>query len=361
MASGIYFRSGFAFQLTHLLRGATWRAEYIFVQDSHFNSRTSCEVRHGRLALVHHGLVFQLTHLLRGATCCADSHAWPCRYFNSRTSCEVRRFRRIHWGMWLTFQLTHLLRGATLTFVPNHEWHQFQLTHLLRGATPTAGSMTIPWWISTHAPLARCDAFTPIRSPKTAYFNSRTSCEVRRHPGPHQPALCDFNSRTSCEVRHGQFRGGTHARKFQLTHLLRGATRIPGGSTILFTAFQLTHLLRGATGPSGRSPAQTRHFNSRTSCEVRRGAIFARRNPNISTHAPLARCDIQGLEAQGYTVKGDFNSRTSCEVRPHAMQAKSTPNNFNSRTSCEVRPPQQLENPVHANFNSRTSCEVRRG
>ena len=33
----------------------------------------------------------------------------------------------------------------------------FQLTHLLRGATKQAAFMARPEYISTHAPLARCD------------------------------------------------------------------------------------------------------------------------------------------------------------------------------------------------------------
>ena len=146
--------------------------------------------------------------------------------------------------------------------------------------------------ISTHAPLARCDPFGAVRIFAIPDFNSRTSCEVRHAPGDvgllavristHAPlARCDtrryqqllpflyFNSRTSCEVRHGkrianELKAGisTHAplarcdssdpmsraamQRFQLTHLLRGATRglqgMPGAGQ-----FQLTHLLRGAT------------------------------------------------------------------------------------------------------------------
>ena len=78
----------------------------------------------------------------------------------------------------------------------------------------------------------------------------------------------DFNSRTSCEVRH---------------------------SVIIIMEKMVMH------------------FNSRTSCEVR---PISRRLINdcvISTHAPLARCDIFFAALRAYPV--DFNSRTSCEVR----------------------------------------------
>ena len=105
------------------------------------------------------------------------------------------------------------------------------------------------------------------------------------------------------------------ASHFQLTHLLRGATNSgPGGRPD--PGFQLTHLLRGATTDNvGLADAVT-DFNSRTSCEVRRwlrswGTGFFRfqlthllrgatdapetagRQQLISTHAPLARCDIR--------------------------------------------------------------------
>ena len=149
---------------------------------------------------------------------------WCYGYFNSRTSCEVRR---------------GLVRAGIAADI-------FQLTHLLRGATGIARCSISASLISTHAPLARCDAVPDYRRRQSGDFNSRTSCEVR--PDALMQALADdnFNSRTSCEVR--PLLAGNHSRvlPFQLTHLLRGATR----------------LLRS---PSSR--------------------------PAISTHAPLARCD----------------------------------------------------------------------
>ena len=58
----------------------------------------------------------------------------------------------------LLFQLTHLLRGATARArIGGYVTTLFQLTHLLRGATC--------WWKLLLPP---------------SYFNSRTSCEVRR-------------------------------------------------------------------------------------------------------------------------------------------------------------------------------------
>ena len=78
--------------------------------------------------------------------------------------------------------------------------------------------------------------------------------------------------------------------------------------------FLLTHLLRGATG---MKPTFKMHVD-------------------ISTHAPLARCDI---------VNEWFRDQNL---------------NFYSRTSCEVRLTLAIFIDMHLNFYSRTSCEVRR-
>ena len=194
-----------------------------------------------------------------------------------------------------------------------------------------------PSMISTHAPLARCDPGVREFAAQYKDFNSRTSCEVRRAtPRYFVRGTGDFNSRTSCEVRRLLHCSRTQCKQFQLTHLLRGAT-ITAPYCLLRHVFQLTHLLRGATtlprcsicgnlisthAPlarcdtvlsqliplsidfnsrtscevrlhAARGCAATRHFNSRTSCEVRRaGSRGQWRRTAISTHAPLARCDI---------------------------------------------------------------------
>ena len=145
------------------------------------------------------------------------------------------------------FQLTHLLRGATGLRIAATDAIQFQLTHLLRGATISRTYHAVVAEISTHAPLARCDSVFTALLQHPVNFNSRTSCEVR--PGRDDP--------------HRE-----RAQGFQLTHLLRGATRTPAND--------------------GRARGD---FNSRTSCEVRPGADLRRQGRPISTHAPLARCD----------------------------------------------------------------------
>ena len=61
------FSRSSGFQLTHLLRGATWKPGFLAGYAG-----------------------FQLTHLLRGATCSRFGLVQAPIYFNSRTSCEVR-------------------------------------------------------------------------------------------------------------------------------------------------------------------------------------------------------------------------------------------------------------------------------
>ena len=134
---------------------------------------------------------------------------------------------------------------------------------------------------------------------------------------------------------------------------------------------------------SPQPPAQHRHFNPRTSCEVRLYDVYDDRFClQISIHAPRVRCDRHGhiLSARGqisihaprvrcdqsslliFCLLLDFNPRTSCEVRPprkflvlwfycisiHAPRVRCDRwmpdpelqlSYFNPRTSCEVRLP----------------------
>ena len=136
----------------------------------------------------------------------------------------------------------------------------------MRQNFPTFSALQI---ISTHAPLARCDPLMWWATKRKIDFNSRTSCEVRQ--------ACSW-------------------------------------TTIYTPIFQLTHLLRGAT----------KFMHWQTSLK------------QISTHAPLARCDKPVYLRSD--IFFNFNSRTSCEVR---------------RLGCWVLPPRNVD------FNSRTSCEVR--
>ena len=195
-----------------------------------FNSRTSCEVRH--------------------------LYAWKHFFdlnFNSRTSCEVRR------------------PGAG----GSGRKHEFQLTHLLRGATPSsaaAGGDGDDFNSRTSCEVRRAPRLPPFQD--KADFNSRTSCEVRRRRNftfslsqkisTHAPlARCDA----------GGHKPRTVEREFQLTHLLRGATAIPAQLPTK-PKFQLTHLLRGATtitpSPACVWPFQLTHLVRGTTAVRRR-------------------------------------------------------------------------------------------
>ena len=258
----------------------------------YFNSRTSCEVRRNSPGACRCGNPFQLTHLLRGATLAVDGGRF---HFLISTHAPLARcdpgFLAVH-AQLIKFQLTHLLRGATHTIPPYHH--------------------TIIDFNSRTSCEVRHSAEVSIDL--TTDFNSRTSCEVRRPTGfcgvigllisTHAPlARCDaargwvcygchnFNSRTSCEVRRRARHAYAPKDQFQLTHLLRGAT------------------------PQG-FPCKTHrcNFNSRTSCEVRHmQACMGLFSALISTHAPLARCDSAASSATSNILH--FNSRTSCEVR----------------------------------------------
>ena len=156
---------------------------------------------------------------------------------------------------------------------PRHKrglFRLFQLTHLLRGATDAALELQAKYEISTHAPLARCDTGSGKLIISTDAF----------------------------QLTH-LLRGATTARwdspgwrRFQLTHLLRGATGVQcptrqGGG------FQLTHLLRGATYTWD---ALARQYEISTHAPLARcdsASCFPFLPGSISTHAPLARCDGQ--------------------------------------------------------------------
>ena len=235
---------------------------------------------------------------------------------------------------------------------------RFQLTHLLRGATNIWGWRDPAETVSTHAPLARCDYRDPSTGLQRPGFNSRTSCEVRPCIGggefpltqvsTHAPlARCDTSGRLLARLT----QVSTHAplarcdleilifgriAPFQLTHLLRGATRSERPA-LQPEQFQLTHLLRGATGkPGGTGSAGS--FNSRTSCEVRRGPQSCRGWADEFQLTHLLRGATCAAPVRP-TRSACFNSRTSCEVRHRGADApRRGPLRFNSRTSCEVRP-----------------------
>ena len=169
--------------------------------------------------------------------------------FYSHTSCEV--WLHSKWFSWNNdslFLLTHLLRGVT-RFCPNQR----------------------AYYISTHTPLARCDDLQPNKFYKFG----------------------DFYSHTSCEVWHKFRFHFFQINKFLLTHLLRGVTAFEMNVSTA-SEFLLTHLLRGVTRWDLSYRISQLNFYSHTSCEVWQLLFLKQRLFEfISTHTPLARCDIR--------------------------------------------------------------------
>ena len=189
--------------------------------------------------------------------------------------------------------------------------------------------------ISTHAPLARCDKDW-VKLPWFSYdFNSRTSCEVRRGRHCGSTAGSDFNSRTSCEVRRPVLRALWSLPSFQLTHLLRGATRHDAQRPSAPVGIS-THapLARCDQAVEIQTEGEA-DFNSRTSCEVRRNCAITTIRNFISTHAPLARCDIFSAL---FTSAGAISTHAPlARCDGDGRGAAGSGGHFNSRTSCEVR------------------------
>ena len=165
--------------------------------------------------------------------------------------------------------------------------------------------------ISTHAPLARCDQIDECGKPLNKFQLTHLLRGATSGRMLFETRLCDFNSRTSCEVRHElKSAGYTHT-----------------------------------------------HFNSRTSCEVRPGRQRYRIPGIISTHAPLARCDGRRKSWNGLREISTHAPLARCDwtrlwkilrkvISTHAPLARCDltrciyipSGHFNSRTSCEVRP-----------------------
>ncbi len=124
--------------------------------------------------------------------------------------------------------------------------------------------------------------------------------------------------------------------KFQLTHLLRDATRHGISTTLNRFYFNSRISCEMRRNPQSQNVNRW-HFNSRISCEMRPSNSFSFSSDSsfqlthllrdattylplriypqaISTHASLARCDEDGLWSGVLVV--DFNSRISCEMRP---------------------------------------------
>ena len=124
-------------------------------------------------------------------------------YFNSRTSCEVRQ-PQMKYQQHYNFISTHApLARCDYQVFPTDTQNYRISTHAPLARCDIYNSVDFHrvCKISTHAPLARCDRHARLTCWHRINFNSRTSCEVR-HPHPANAGVRrNFNSRTSCEVR----------------------------------------------------------------------------------------------------------------------------------------------------------------
>ena len=166
--------------------------------------------------------------------------------------------------------------------------------------------------------------------------------------------------------------------KFQLTHLLRGATRISGATMVLLDFNSRTSCeVRPDTVFLRLGFA---YFNSRTSCEVRHRPVCGiSRSPGFQlTHllrgatSPRPVSVFRRVFQLTHLLRGATNlvkAQLTTDVfqLTHLLRGATHTgadyvgaNHFNSRTSCEVRPGRGSDNRQRrSDFNSRTSCEVR--
>ena len=174
------------------------------------------------------------------------------KHFNPRTSHEVRQTLSTVFSKNVRFQSTHLSRGATC--------QRLRICLAVR--------------ISIHAPLTRCDA---LRRPHCDELGRFQSTHLSRGATIKSMIGCGrrayFNPRTSHEVRRRRSAYGRRSRIFQSTHLSRGATDYIL-TNLKIAVFQSTHLSRGATAAICSYLRRRAHFNPRTSHEVRLRSIL---------------------------------------------------------------------------------------
>ena len=123
-----------------------------------------------------------------------------------------------------------------------------------------------------------------------------------------------FNSRASCEARRQAEADRVDTSMFQFTRLLRGATPRAGASDGTGKVSIHAPLARRDIPPPSLGASRS-CFNSRASCEARRGVEGA---PRIAAWFQFTRLlrGATGGGGCGVGVGGCFNSRASCEARP---------------------------------------------
>ncbi len=209
------------------------------------------------------------------------------------------------------FLLTHLSRGVT-TAVSSEKVFTIISTH-----TPLARCdcfylrNSYIWTISTHTPLARCDGNVINWNQPFVDFYSHTSREVWLGYRLHEKLQANFYSHTSREV----WRTGNKKsirRHYFYSHTSREVWLGGTVAFLQFNLFLLTHLSRGVT----------------------RGRQLQKPHITISTHTPLARCDVTIYMVPKIII--DFYSHTSREVWLASRITNAIRTDFYSHTSREV-------------------------
>ena len=245
---GLGYPRASTFQYLLLLRGATRLCQCHFRFRLRFNTCSSCEEQHGKIAIVNiKDKAFQYLLLLRGATYvsfgtkCKKSVSIPAPLARSNKSVDTASVRK-------PFQYLLLLRGATLCHCQYEKDVMFQYLLLLRGATARYGNAVWRRAVSIPAPLARSNhgklisrrAHPQVSIPAPL---ARSNTQRRKLcagicvsiPAP----LARSNLKTSSQA--------AASRTFQYLLLLRGATNLSQYNAVYNFRFQYLLLLRGAT------------------------------------------------------------------------------------------------------------------
>ena len=189
-------------------------------------------------------------------------------------------------------------------------------------------------------------------------FNPRTPCGVRRGGNRGGRQGQNFNPRTPCGVRPAA--GGTAgiSRRISIHAPLAGCDYIVINNETGYYDFN-PRTPCGVRRRYYNGTLQLQHFNPRTPCGVRRAEkVIETVREFISIHAPLAGCDLCGLER--CRLCGYFNPRTPCGVRRDGQprSVRSAEISIHAPLAgCDKEIAAQVR--AHLNFNPRTPCGVR--
>ena len=191
----------------------------------------------------------------------------------------------------------------------------FQPTCPLRGATKLNDTVTQPWEISIHAPLAGRDHPRSLHSPRRSDFNPRAPCGARPVSLPARRRHANFNPRAPCGARRS-------CRILWMPVFSYFNPRAPCGARHLIEPIIGTRLDFNPRAPCGARP----HTHGQEGYQS--GAI--------SIHAPLAGRDEEYLDF--LITQQDFNPRAPCGARPATLRRRRRSTDFNPRAPCGARP-----------------------